>query len=302
MRIGISVNESQSTSDPLAGIRAELDSAASNGFASAWLPHIFDIDALTIIGALSPEFPGLELGTAVVPTYPRHPAALAQQARTIQLLAGGRLTLGIGTSHRRLIETCFGIEFNRPATHMSEYLEILVPLLEGRPAEFDGELLHAHLQLHVPGERVPVLLAAMAPGMLRLAGSRAEGTILWMTGPKAIERHVAPILFGAAAEAGRPRPRIVCLLPVCVTGDPSERREETRIRFDGYQHAPSYKAMLELEGAETAGDIAVIGDARQVTDELLRLEAIGVSDFVAVEIGTAAERRRTREVLRQFSS
>lgn len=298
MRIGVSISEPQSTPDPVGGIRAALKEAARDGYVSAWLPHIFDVDALTLIAAVAHEVPELELGTAVVPTYPRHPGVMAQQALTAHVLAEGRMALGIGLSHRRLIETCFAIDYHRPADHMEQYLEILVPLLEGKKVEFHGDLLGGELQVYLPVTgKVPVLLAAMFPRMLRLAGSRADGTILWMTGAKTIETHIAPLLFGAAEEAGRPRPRIVCLLPVCVTADPDAVREEARIRFDGYEKAPSYAKMLEIEGAATAADIALIGSEAEVRDGVAHLESIGVSDFVAVEVGPEADRRRTREVL-----
>src|SRR5712691_11654425 len=203
MRIGMSLTD-QTGPDALTELRDQLRQAADDGFASAWISNIFGLDALTALAVAGREVPDIELGTAVVPTYPRHPAALAQQALTTALATGGRLALGIGLSHRLVIEDMFGLSFERPARHMREYLSILLPLLDGETAHFDGELMRANVGLTVPRlGRVPVLLAAMAPAMLRLAGERADGTVLWMTGAATVRDYIAPAITRAARDAGR---------------------------------------------------------------------------------------------------
>ena len=183
-----------------------------DGFASAWISNIFGLEALTALAVAGRQVPGIELGTAVVPTYPRHPAVLAQQALTTDVALGGRLVLGIGLSHQIVIQDMYGYSFDKPARHMREYLAVLVPLLAGEPADFDGETVHAHIGLSVPRSRprVPLLLAALAPQMLRLAGTKADGTILWMTGPATVRDYIVPTITAAASEAGRPSPRVVC--------------------------------------------------------------------------------------------
>src|SRR6202451_2160559 len=186
MRIGMSLTEPAGPG-AFTALREQLQQAADDGFSSAWMSNIFGVDALTALAVTGSQVDGIELGTAVVPTYPRHPAVLAQQALTVSLALGGRLALGIGLSHRIVIEDMYGYSFERPARHMSEYPSILLPLLDGEKAAFEGDTMRANIGLSVPRPgRVPVLLAAMAPAMLRLAGQRADGTVLWMTGPATV--------------------------------------------------------------------------------------------------------------------
>src|SRR5450755_1953 len=186
MRIGMSLTEPAGP-EALTELTDQVRQAADDGFASAWISNIFGLDALTALAVAGSQVPGIELGTAVVPTYPRHPAVLAQQALTTALALQGRLALGIGLSHKIVIEDMYGYSFERPARHMREYLSVLLPLLDGEPAAVDGETVHAHIQLSTPRvAAVPVLLAALAPQMLRLAGTQADGTVLWMTGPATV--------------------------------------------------------------------------------------------------------------------
>ncbi|RAY16653.1 LLM class F420-dependent oxidoreductase [Actinomadura craniellae] len=300
MRIGVSLNPPDRP-DALGRFRDQIQRAADEGFPSAWTSNIFSLDALTALAVAGSTVPGIELGTAVVPTYPRHPAALAQQALTVALALNGRLTLGIGLSHKVVIEGMYGYDFDRPARHMDEYLSVLLPLLEGRPADFTGETLSAHLGLTVPREgRVPVLLAAMAPRMLRLAGERADGTVLWMTGPATVRDHIAPSINAAAREAGRPAPRVVCSLPICVTDDPEAARATADQAFAIYNTLPSYRAMLDREGAEGPGAVAIVGDEDTVTAQIRDLAEAGVTDFVASEYGRGDEAKRTRTLLKSL--
>ena len=199
------------------------------GFDSTWTANIFGLDAIVALAIVGREVPGLHVGTAVTPTYPRHPHALAQQAITAWDATGGRFTLGIGLSHQVVIESMFGLSFDKPAVHMREYLAVLLPLLRQGNVSFDGEQykVNAPLDRIGPGDGPNVLLAAMAPVMLRLAGEVADGTILWMTGPKTIESHVAPRVNNAAADAGRPAPQIVASLPIAVTNDPDAARNSS---------------------------------------------------------------------------
>jgi F420-dependent oxidoreductase-like protein len=267
------------------------------------MSNIFGVDALTALAVAGSRVPGIELGTAVVPTYPRHPAALAQQARTTALALGeGRLTLGIGLSHKVVIEDMFGYDFGRPLRHMDEYLSILLPLLDHRTASFTGETLRGQIGLTVPNEgRVPVLLAALGPKMLRLAAERADGTVLWMTGPATVRDHIAPTITAAAEAAGRPAPRIVCVLPVCVTDDAERARARAAKAFEVYGTLPSYRAMMDREGAEGPADLAVIGDEDAVGARVEELAAAGVTDFVAGEFVPGADRERTRNFLKSLA-
>ena len=302
MRIGMSLTEPTGPG-ALAALRDQLQQAANDGFASAWMSNIFGVDALTALAVAGSQVPGIELGTAVVPTYPRHPAVLAQQSLTVSLALGGRLALGIGLSHRIVIEDMYGYSFERPARHMSEYLSILLPLLDGEKAAFECETMRANIGLSVPRPgRVPVLLAAMAPAMLKLAGQRTDGTILWMTGPATVRDYIAPAITQAAAAAGRPAPRVVCILPVCVTDDPDQARARAAEVFAIYGQLPSYRAMLDREGAAGPADIAIAGDEVTVSAQIMALADAGVTDFVAGEFARGEEHQRTRALLKSLIS
>jgi 5,10-methylenetetrahydromethanopterin reductase len=303
MRIGILAAEP-------GGVRAlgkladQLRRAADDGFASFWLPNIFGLDALTALAVAGSQVPGIELGTAVVPTYPRHPAVLAQQALTAALAAGpGRLTLGIGLSHKIVIQDMYGYDFGRPARHMREYLSVLLPLLDGRPVSVDGSTLSAHLGLSVPrAGRVPVLLAALAPRMLALAGRQTDGTVLWVTGPATVRDYVVPAITAAASAAGRPGPRIVCSLPVAVTADPAAARASADQDLAIYGQLPSYRAMLDREGAAGPGDVAIVGDEDTVAAQIAELADAGVTDFTAAPFAHGPDRERTRTLLKTLTA
>jgi F420-dependent oxidoreductase-like protein len=284
---------------PIDTIVDEARAAAEDGFATFWLPQIFGVDALMALAIVGREVPRIELGTAVVPTYPRHPAVLAQQALTAQAATGGRLALGIGLSHQLVIEGMYGYSFEKPLRHMREYLEILVPLVRGEAASFDGETLRGHITVDVQGATpFPVLVAALGPQMLELAGRVADGTLTWMTGPGTVADHIVPTITKASEQAGRPAPRVGVGLPVCVTADADAARERAARTFEIYGRLPSYRAMLDREGAEGPANVAVVGDEEEVRRQAERLAAVGATDFVANVFGSSEERRRTRELLR----
>ena len=298
MRIGVSLQD-PSGPEPMAKLRDELQRAADDGFASAWMSNIFGMDALTALAVAGSQVPGIEVGTAVVPTYPRHPAALAQQARTVAAAVDGRLVLGIGLSHQIVIEDMFGYDFGRPVLHMREYLAVLMPLLNGEQVSFSGVTVRANIGLTTPSPgRVPVVVAALGPQMLRLAGEQTDGTVLWMTGPATVRDHIVPVITAAAEAAGRPGPRVVCILPVCVTDDPDGARERAGKVFAIYGELPSYRAMLDREGAAGPADVAIVGDEDAVGAQLGALRDAGVTDFVAGEYTGGADGARTRAFLK----
>ncbi|GAA2856697.1 TIGR03564 family F420-dependent LLM class oxidoreductase [Nonomuraea rubra] len=293
MRYGYFLAEPQGA-DAIGGLRDQIAQAVEDGFSSAWLSNIFGLDAITALTAAGVQAPPIELGTAVVPTYPRHPAVLAQQAMTANAALGGRFALGIGLSHKMVIENMFGYSFERPGRHMKEYLDILIPASRGEQVDYQGETLKASVRLTTPGAGFPVLIAALGPRMLRLAGTVADGTVLWMTGPKTVAEHIAPTIQAAAAEAGRERPRIVCALPISVTDDPAAAVERANEIFKIYGQLPSYRAMLDREGAAGPGDAAIVGDEDTVLARLEELKQAGVTDFVG---SMFANRERTRSLL-----
>ena len=299
MRIGIFGGDT--ANGPIDAIVDAARAAADDGCASFWLPQIFGMDALTALAVAGREVPGIELGTAVVPTYPRHPAMLAAQALTTQAIIGGRLALGIGLSHQVVIESMFGLSFDKPARHMRKYLEILVPLVHSGSVSFAGETLTGHVGLDVKGATpFPILVAALGTKMLELAGTVADGTVTWMTGPATIESHIVPTITVAAERAGRPAPRVGVGLPVCVTDDEAAARERAARLFESYGTLPSYRAMLDKEGAGGPSDVAIVGDEAAVSAQIERLGAIGATDLVANEFGSSDERTRTRALLRSL--
>jgi len=299
VRIGIFGGDA--ANGPIERLLDDARNAADAGFATYWLPQIFGVDALTALAVIGREVPRVELGTAVVPTYPRHPVMLAQQALTTQAISGGRLALGIGLSHQIVIEGIYGHSFHKPVRHMREYLAILVPLVQTGAVSFSGETLTGHAGVDIKGASpFPVLLAALGSKMLELAGKVADGTITWMTGPATLESHVIPTMNTAAAAAGRPTPRTCVGLPVCVTDDTDAARERAAKTFEIYGTLPSYRAMLDREGAEGPADVAVVGDEAVVRGAFDELAAIGATDLVASIFGSSEERTRTRELLRSL--
>src|SRR3954447_1054222 len=296
MRIAIFGGESPS-------LDAAVEAAGrveAEGFHGYHVPQIFGLDALTTLAVVGRQVPRVELGTGVIPTYPRHPAMLAAQALTTQMACDGRLLLGIGLSHQIVIESMFGLSYEKPARHMREYLSILNPLLHGEPAAFTGEAMSTNASINITGVTPPpVVIAALAPLMLKLAGTMADGTVTWMTGPATLAEHTVPAITAAAAGAGRPAPRVVVGLPVCVTDDVAGARERAAKTFEMYGFLPSYRAMLDREGAEGPADVAIVGDEATVAAGIKRVADAGATDFSAAEFAVdAEERRRTRELLR----
>lgn len=295
MRYGLTLDGSR----PLDQVADQVQRAADAGFASVTASQIFGYDALTLLAVVGQRVPGIELVTGVVPTYPRHPIVLAGQALTVQAATGGRLTLGVGLSHQIVIENMFGFPFDRPARHMREYLTALVPLLHGEQVAVHGETVTAATMgpLDVDAPAPPVLVAALGPRLLELAGTLADGTVLWMTGPATVRSHIVPTITAAAEAAGRPAPRVAVGLPVCVTDDPASARERAAQLFALYGGLPSYRAMLDREGAAGPEDVALVGDEDAVAEQIASVGVAGATDLSASIFGDPGERERTFALL-----
>jgi 5,10-methylenetetrahydromethanopterin reductase len=292
------------TDQPLADTVAVLKRYREAGFDHAFASQIFGPDALTLLAVAGAQVPGIGLGTGVVPVYPRHPMMLAQQALTVQLATDNRLLLGIGLSHQVVVENMWGMSFERPAAYMREYLAALMPLLHGEAVHSDGERVttHAFTPLDIAHvEAPPVLVAALADTMLKLAGRVADGTVTWMTGTATIGGHIVPTITAAAEAAGRPAPRVVVSLPIAVTNDREKAKERINEVFSIYPNLPSYKAMLDKEGAEAAADIGFVGDEEAVAASISRLADAGATDFVAAIVGDAEERGRGLTLLSELA-
>ena len=282
MRIGtmIGADGTQATLDDVIGVAKRAEAA---GLDNVWLANIFSFDAISMLALMGRETQRIGLGTAVTPTYPRHPTAIAQQAMTTQAACGGRFTLGVGLSHKIVIEDMLGFSYDKPARHMREYLSVLMPLVRGEAVNFDGDEYRVRgVTMDVPGsENLDVVVAALGPVMLKIAGELADGTNTWMVGPKTMETHIIKRLSDAADAAGKPQPKVVGGYPVILTNKPDEARAKIAEGLTIYGQLPSYRAMLDREGVDGPADIAIAGDENLLRGEIKRLEDIGVTDFNA---------------------
>jgi F420-dependent oxidoreductase-like protein len=281
VRIGVYL--SSLPAQPLERIIERARALEQRGLDLLWIGQLYDYEALALAALLGRETQRIALGTWVVPTYPRHPSVLAQQALTAQAASGNRLVLGIGLSHQVVIEKRLGLDFSRPVRHMREYLEVLLPLLRGEPVAHDGQVFRVRLTASVPGAVAPpVLVGALGPQMLRLCARLADGVAIWLGGPGFLERFALAHLREASASAGRPFPRLAVGLPIAVCRDRVAARA-TAARWLAQSSAlPSYQGVLARGGAAAPEDVAILGDEAEVRAQLARLAALGVSDFNAV--------------------
>jgi F420-dependent oxidoreductase-like protein len=283
MKIGIMTGSGFDPSPTLSGMIDNAQRIETLGFHSLWMATIYNYDGLTALAAIGPHTSSIELGTAVVATHARHPMAMAQQALTASAACSGRFTLGIGLSHRYVIETQMGLSYDKPVAHMREYLQVLRPLLEARAVDVSGDLFSTQVNLDVPEAPTPQLVVgALGPAMLKLTGEVADGTTLWLTGPETIAQHTVPTIKTAAAAAGRPAPRIIAGMPVVLTNDQTAGRTMVDRQLGMYKSIPSYRAILDRENADGPGDVAMVGDADQLRTQMERLRDIGVTDLNAV--------------------
>ena len=258
-----------------------IKSLEADGFAGAYLPSVGH-DAMTVLALAAGETSEIELGTYVIPTYTRHPVAMAQQALATNAAAGGRFTLGLGLSHEVVIRDSWGLDFDRVVRHMREYLEVLQPLMRGEQVDYEGEMFQVHSQLDLPDCEAPsVVVAALGPQMLRVTGRLADGTALWLAGPKWIEEVVVPEMGSAAREAGRAEPRIIAGVPISITANPDAARSRISKAYAMYNTLPSYQRVIEGSGADDPAGVSIVGSEEEVERELLRWRDVGVTDFYA---------------------
>ena len=277
--------------------------ARGEGFAAIWFPQTAGLDAITALAVAGASVPDIRLGTAVVPIQGRHPIPLAQQALTAADAAGpGRFTLGVGVTHAVVSEGWYGIPYRDVVALCEEELAALDGLLsERRQADQAGTHLTARLTLSVPVARPGLVVAALGSRMLALAGRFSDGTVTWMTGPETLGRQVVPQITAAATAAGRPAPRVIAGLPICVTPQRDEARERVRPGLTGAATMPSYRRMVAAEGLTDPVDLALIGTEEEVAARLDVLEGAGVTEVLANVLGTEEEVARTRAFLVSWS-
>jgi F420-dependent oxidoreductase-like protein len=221
-------------------------------------------------------------------------------------MISNRLALGLGLWHKVQVEGVLKVPFATPAKHMQEYLDVLLPAMHDRAVSTKGDVWSAEIEAvtGAPGAQPPaVLLAAMGPRMLEMAGGRVDGSILWLSGPKTIEQRIKPALDAAAAAAGKPAPRIVASVPVCVTPNGDDVRGLINGFLDGYNDLPSYRGVMDSEGADGPADVSVVGTEAEVRAGIAAFAAAGATDFAPVEFTLGeGEAEATRALLRELAA
>ncbi|MFE0024889.1 TIGR03564 family F420-dependent LLM class oxidoreductase [Amycolatopsis sp. NPDC059021] len=294
MRTGILLDELDVS---FADLIAQARTAADLGYRSIWLAQRGSWDALTALAAIGAAVPGVELGTSVVPTYPRHPITLAAQARTLQAATGSPVNLGVGVSHRHVVEGEFGYSFDRPIRHLREYLQALDPVLRGEKADFHGETITAVGGAEIPNAEPPsVVVGAVSPASLRVSGAHADGATTVWAGPRSLAEFVVPTLTGAAAGAGRPAPRVISAQLICVTNDPGARLDWIQDRYGAATGVPAYRAILDRDGYAGIPDAVLAGDEEHVLARVRELEDAGATELLVMPFGEPSEQDRTREL------
>lgn len=303
MRIGVFVSETWGDPSPLGEIRERARLAEAAGLASGWVPYLpWSLDALSAVQAAGEVTQRIELGTAVIPTYLFHPLAMARQAASVQAAVGREIALGIGCSNVTVIEM-HGLAYERPARHVREYLEVLArAAASDGQLSFEGEIFRPKGLYSTPGTGLgPILVGALGPLMLQVAGELSDGTLATWSNERAIERVIGPGVRQAAQAAGRPEPRVGGVVPVAVTRDPPAVRAAARETFGIYDALPRYQRMLELGGLGSAAELAVIGGDREVRQRLRAFADAGMTDLLAAPYSPGPDRqadwRRTLDCL-----
>ena len=311
MRLGLMIgsDKERRRSDRLAGLIADGRAAEDAGFTSFWIPQVPGyFDAMTAIAVLGQITERIEIGSAVIPIQTRHPIAMAQQALTTQLACEGRFALGLGTSHHWIVDGQLGLPYERPAQLMRNYLEVISAAFTGPgPVDAENDTYRVHSPMDVAEPMpMPILIAALGPTMLRIAGEQTSGTILWMADERAIGDHVAPRITSAATSAGRPAPRIVAGVPValCSNAELDSARAYASEVLGHADFSPNYVRLLEHGDATDVGDTMAAGDERAVLTRLRRYRDAGVTDLAARIVPLGADpaartgsRQRTQEFI-----
>jgi len=302
MKLGVSLStfaaapETGNVVDQAVALAGE---AAKFGLGAIWFGQMSSYDAIGLAAIVGREVPGITVGPSVVPMYPRHPEILVAAAKTAQAATGGRFQLGIGLGAGRLQERAYGLPYPPPIKYLREYLTALRPLLAGADTEFEGDLVVSRpiMSTAVPGAEpeIPIIVAAMGPQALRVSGRLADGIFPYLAGPRALAEHIVPVLTAAAAEAGRPAPRVVAAIPVVVTDKVEQVRAAAIERMAFYESVPSYRKVLDLEGVQRAAELFVAGDEETVAKEIRRYVDAGATEITLsqTDFAGAADQRRT---------
>lgn len=261
-------------------VRTVARYADAAGFDSLWISHANAVDPVVALASVADDMPHLsEVGTSVVPIYGRHPIGVAQLARTTQSALGGRFTLGIGAASKGAVQSSMGLSWDKPLAYTREFIDGLQPLLAGERADTEGAQIATHAELNIRAPDTPILLAALGPKMLELAGRRVQGTSLGQCGPRTIGTYIGPTLRAAADAAGRPAPRIMALIRICVTDDHTGAYELARTTAQLYRAVPSYERVQDMEGLNDPAELHLIGTWERILEGLAAYAEAGTTDF-----------------------
>jgi F420-dependent oxidoreductase-like protein len=268
------------------------------GLDSVWFAQMFNYDAPALASAVGRAVPRISVGTAVVPIYPRHPQILASAAKTAQAATGGRFQLGIGLGVKDMLEPSYGLPYPPPITHLREYLGALRPLLDGAKTGYSGVTVTSHplgpTALAGAEPAIPVVVAAMGPQALRITGEFADGTVTFLAGPKALEEHIIPVLAKAAADAGRPAPRVIVVLPAVVTDKVDQVIASATAQLAFYERIPSQQRVFKWEGVDRPAELVVVGDEDTVAAGMRRYLDAGATEIALSHTDLAGEADRVR--------
>jgi F420-dependent oxidoreductase-like protein len=299
MTIGVTLPAGDTDSSPnlVDELIDQTRQAAEAGLKSVWFSQLpLSQDAVTVAALAGREVPGIEVGTSVVPTYPRHPLLVASAAQTAQAATGGRFTLGIGLGSKGFLGPVYGLEYPPPIRHLREYLTVLRSAFVGETVDFEGETVTAKAPgPSTVGGDVPIIVAAMGPQALKVTAELADGTLPFLAGPRALSELIVPTMAGK---------RIIAAVPAVVTDEPDEVRKKAVEQMSFYGQIPSYRRILDAEGVGHAADLAIIGDEKTVLAGLQRYYDAGATDVLVSQTGirSSEERRRTWEVVSSFGS
>jgi len=282
LRISVFIGEGPSGT----GVNGLVDAAIKAEqleFDGIWYPQLNNVDALTVIGLASNNTSKIQMGTAVIPIFTRHPLVMAQQAMTVQIAASGRLSLGLGLSHKIIMQSSFGLKYENLAQHAMEYLSIINQLNESSSVDFTGQFYRAEWTIALPTfSKFPLFFAALGPKMLDASGKYADGTITWMAGPTVLERDIVPKITRSAQISERPSPKILVGIPIAITNDTEKAIEAVNKQFGFYKKFPSYKRLLDLENTSCISDVAIIGNKSEVKKKLERYHTAGATEILAM--------------------
>ena len=314
MRLGVMIGaERGDMARKVAKLVSDIQWAESAGLDSAWMPQVpNDFDCLTMVALMAANTSRIELGTAVVPLQAQHPIALARQALSVHAMSGGRLALGVGPSHHWIVRDMLGLPYEKPAAYTRDYLQVLNTAIAGPgPVDVENDSFTVHNPTVLAADMpMPVLVSALGPVMLQLAGEHADGTSLWMADEKAIGEHIAPKINKAAAEAGKPAPRIVAGIPVtlCANSEIEAAKERANRILAEAETSPNYQRLLDRGEARNVGDLLAAGDEESILKRFKQFADAGVTDLSVrlLPIGETrdeliASKYRTREVIAELA-